>query len=222
MTLGKFTDIIVLLDRSASMRAMAHVTRSSFNEFLDSQKQIRGEARLTLAQFSDPTDFDYTYQDTPLQSVDGLTVVNYNPQGRSTALRDALGRLIDGVGARYAKVKEQARPEKVVFVILTDGEENASQRFSVADIRHRITTQQDVYKWQFVFLGANQDAILTAREYAIPMAGAMTYAYSEQGILNTSKSLNDKIGTLRSRAAGTYTVAFDDKDRSDALKSDKK
>jgi hypothetical protein len=221
MSLSKFTDIIVLLDRSSSMRKIADATRSSFNEFLDSQKQLRGEARLTLATFSDPTDFNYLYINTPLQSVEGLTLVNYRPDGFSTALRDALGRLIDGVGARYASVPEASRPEKVVFVVVTDGEENASTRFSVKDIQDRVTRQQDVYKWQFVFLGANQDAILVAQEYSMPMAAAMTYSYSEQGIGTTSRILGDKIGTLRSSNVGTYSVNFDDKDRAEALKQDK-
>jgi hypothetical protein len=222
MSLSKFTDLVFLLDRSSSMGKLAHATRSSFNEFLESQKQLVGEARLTLVQFSRPDDFVYSYLNTPLRAVEGLTTTNYFPRGGSTALRDALGRLIDETGARYAQLQESNRPENVVFVILTDGEENNSQRFSVDDIRGRITRQQDVYKWQFVYLGANQDAILVAQELAMPMASAMTYNYTEAGIYNTSKSLGEKISLLRTSVPGSYNVTFNAADRTNAMETDKK
>ena len=217
MPLAKFTDIIILLDRSSSMYSIAQATRDSFNEFLKSQRAVEGEARLTLAQFSDPEDFRVTFENVPLASVPDLDGVNYLPTGWSTALYDALGRLIDDVGRRYAKVPESSRPEKVLFAIVTDGQENSSRNLVARDVAARITKQSNDYSWQFVYLGANQDAILAAKKIAIPGLQAMSYVATEAGIYNTSKSFSDKVSLLRASVPGTYTVDFNDEDRASAM-----
>jgi hypothetical protein len=214
MPRANFTDIIVLLDRSSSMQSIAKATRDGLNEFIKSQQLVAGEARFTLVQFSTTADFKYTLQQLPVGAVEPLTELQYNPRGAATALRDALGRLIDDLGRRYAAEREHSRPEKVVLVVVTDGEENASRNITPEALKTRIQTQSDVYKWEFVYLGANQDAILAAREMSIPVAAAMDFAASEQGVNAMYASVSEKLGTYRTGLS--RSMAFDDDDRKKA------
>lgn len=212
--LGKFTDIIILLDRSASMRKMGDATINSFNDFLREQREVEGDARLILAQFSDPFDFRFTHQFVPLNSVPNLNTLTYNPGGVSTALYDAFAKLIDEVGQRYASMPESSRPEKVLFVVITDGQNNASQKESANSVARRVKLQQDTYKWQFLFLGANQDAVLTAQELSIPSWAALTYTADQKGMIYTNQLLCREATAYRTTS--NYVVNVSDDDRKKA------
>jgi von Willebrand factor type A domain-containing protein len=216
--LGKFTDIIILLDTSASMHKVAAATREAYNSFILKQKDVSGEARLTLATFSDPHSLHFVSRNIPIRSATSLTKETYDPYGSSTALYDAIAQLIDTVGSDYAQTTEHNRPEKVVFVIQTDGEENASRTYKAYDVKERIQRQRNDYKWEFIFLGANQDAILSAKEIAIPYVNAMTYSANSAATANTLDSVSEQIGNYRSRA--NYAIAFSDEDRKAATIDD--
>lgn len=174
------TDISVLLDRSGSMASIAADTVGGFNRFLADQQAIPGEAVLTLAQF-DTVGFDYIANAKPLKDVAPLTSETFVPRG-GTPLHDAMGRLIVETGARLKAMAEHERPQNVVFVVITDGEENSSHEYTGPKIAQMVTHQRDIYKWQFVYLGANQDAVVAASHMGIPAMAAASYTADPAGV----------------------------------------
>lgn len=153
------TEIICLLDRSGSMNSIITDAIGGFNKFLKDQKEVLGEAKLTLALFDD--EYEIIHNGINIQSVPELNSLTYVPRGW-TALYDAVGKTINTVGERLAKLSEEERPSKVIFVILTDGHENSSKEFTGQKIKEMIKHQKEKYSWMFVFLGANLDANKTA------------------------------------------------------------
>lgn len=172
------TDITIVLDRSGSMASVANDTIGGFNAFLAGQRAEPGEATVSLVQFD--TEYEPLYTARPVAEAPDLTNKTFVPRG-GTALLDAIGRTIIATGARLAGMADEDRPERVIFVILTDGEENSSREFHKAQIDEMIRHQTDAYQWAFVFLGANQNAIQTARSIGINSAAAMTYAATPKG-----------------------------------------
>lgn len=173
------TYVVVLLDRSGSMGVVRDSTIEGINTFIEGQKKAPGEARMTLIQFDN--DYEVNYLDKPINEVLPLNHETYCPRGM-TALIDAMGRTIDELGARLSNTPEGMRPSKVVVVVQTDGAENASRIYSRAQVSDMIKHQREKYSWEFIFLGANQDAIATASSYSI--ANAITYNANN---LSTSK-----------------------------------
>lgn len=149
------TEIVVILDESGSMSSCKSDTIGGFNEFVSSQKKIKGDANVTLVKFSDY--YKVINDGTPLSHVALLNESNYTPSN-STALLDAVGKTINSIGVRLAKAPESERPEKVIFAIITDGEENSSKEFTRKQISEMITHQKDKYSWEFLFLGADIEA----------------------------------------------------------------
>lgn len=172
MTCVTLTEIIVVLDRSGSMESIREATIEAFNGYVQSQMQSEGEVRLSLVQF------DHEYEEIstnqPISHFQPLSNTTYVPRG-STALYDAVGRTIMQTGQRYAQQPEENRPGCVIFVIQTDGFENASRVYSSKQIHDMISEQTSRYAWQFVFLGANQDAIASAGQVGISPQSALSY-----------------------------------------------
>lgn len=188
-----FTRIAVVLDRSGSMSAVREATIDGFNEFVNGQRQAPGEASLLLTQF----DHEYeTVFDKPLADVPKLDSKTYVPRG-STALHDAIGRTINELGKQLETAPEGERPEHVVLVILTDGHENASHEFTRDKIAEMVTHQREKYQWNFIFLGANQDAVLTARGFNIPQATAMSYEAERGSITATFAATTSNLRAMR-------------------------
>lgn len=172
MTMPNRCAIAVVLDRSGSMGSVRSETIEGFNEFLASQKQAPGEATLTLVQFDDQ--FDIMHDATPLECVQSLTIDTFVPRG-TTALLDAIGRTIDGLGRRLAAMPEHERPGRVIVAIITDGMENASTRYKRSQVFDMITHQRRKYSWEFMFLAADQDAIAAGRELGINREFSASY-----------------------------------------------
>jgi len=149
------TEIVIVLDESGSMSSCKTDTIGGFNEFLSTQKKIKGEANVTLVKFSDY--YKIVNDGTSLEHVAPLNESNYTPS-YSTALLDAVGRTINSVGQRLAVTDEDKRPEKVIFAVITDGYENASTEFKREKIFEMVTHQKTKYNWEFLFLGADIDA----------------------------------------------------------------
>ena len=145
MTKQDYTLITAILDASGSMSNLAAETISGFNQFIDEQKALPGDAALTLAVFSSPTNYDLVYDAVPLQSITPLTKNEYSPGGY-TALHDAICLTVDSVGAKLSALQEEERPSKVLVLIMTDGLENASRTFHAEDVKERITHQTEKYK----------------------------------------------------------------------------
>ena len=191
------TEIAFVLDRSGSMSSVAESAVTGFNEFLRDQQAAPGEARFTLVLFDD--EYLLPANALPVRQVRLLDAATYVPRG-STALLDALGRTVDDLGARLAVTPEAERPGKVIVAILTDGHENASQHFTRRDIAARIRHQRDRYGWQFLFLGANQDAIATAAALDIGAHDAATFQADAAGAKASFKSTSRKASAHRMMA----------------------
>ena len=176
--------IAVIMDRSGSMASVHEANVNGYNEFVNGQKLTPGTADLMLIMFDDHFEVRY---DQPLAQVAPMLLTDFVPRG-STALNDAIGRTIVEVGAILARMPESDRPGKVILVILTDGEENASKEFTREKVARMIGHQREVYKWEFVFLGANQDAVLTGNEYNIPSSASITYNANPVAMSNVMRS----------------------------------
>lgn len=220
MTRPDLTDITVVLDRSGSMASMKEATIESFNGFLNSQRQGAGHVQVSLIQFDDR--YEVNYEGQPLNVAPLLNDQTFQPRG-STALLDAIGRTIVATGKRLGGLPEQERPGTVIFVTLTDGQENSSQNYNQIQINSMIAEQRDKYAWQFVFLAANQDAIATAAQIGIGAGQALTMAASPSGIAASIQAVGGKMAKMRaSRAAGAVDAQFefDEADRR-AARTDK-
>jgi hypothetical protein len=189
-------EIGFVLDRSGSMAAMENEARNGFNSFLASQLDLPGEARLTLVLF----DHEYivAHDGVLIQDVPPLDNHTYVPRG-TTALLDALGRTINTIGERLDKTPEVERPAKVIIAILTDGLENASQEFRRKDIFKMIKHQREVYSWEFIFLGARQDAIHEGSSLGVPSANAVTFEGTGPGTMQAFGAASLYIGAARVR-----------------------
>lgn len=194
-------EIAFILDRSGSMESLKEQAITGFNHFLADQLNHPGAARLTLVLFDD--EYLVPVEARPLREVPALDASTYVPRS-STALLDAIGQTIDRLGQRLANTPGPERPGQVIVAILTDGLENASVRYKWEDIAGRIRHQREKYNWQFLFLGANQDAIGTAARMHIDRFNAATIEASTVSYARSSPgSLSRKIKAMRNAAAGS-------------------
>jgi hypothetical protein len=213
MTRADLTDITIVLDRSGSMSSVKAATIEAFNGFLTSQRQGAGSAWMTLVQFDN--EYDVVFNALPLDQAPELTDESFQPRG-ATALLDAMGKTMLSTGKRLGELPEADRPGTVLFVTLTDGEENSSRDYELAQINSMITEQRDKYAWQFIFLAANQDAIATAAKMGIGAAQSLTMSASPLGVHASLSALDRQVHKTRSaRVQGMPrpSVAFDDADR---------
>jgi hypothetical protein len=196
------------------MESVRSDTIGGFNAFLADQLDEGDEATITLAQFDNI--YEVVYLAIPLTNARPLDNSTFVPRG-STALLDAIGRTIQDTGKRLEALAEDRRPEKVVFVILTDGLENASNEFTAHKVNDMISHQREVYKWEFVFLGANQDAITTAANIGIRAANSLTYAANSDGVQKAFRSMSKQL--LKYRKGASAQVEFEEEDREEQRKA---
>lgn len=207
------THISVLLDRSGSMEAVKDETISGFNHFLKEQKAVGANAWFTLVQF-DSESTDVVHEAKPVRDVPNLNGDTYQPRG-STPLLDALGQTIDSTGRSLAAIPETNRPDKVVFVVITDGQENASHKFTKSRVKEMINHQMEKYDWQFIYLGANQDAFAEAGAVGIAMANSANFDGAYTGMAYAATSLN--IANYR-RTARAASLKYSDQQRAEMVK----
>ena len=212
MTNSNLTHIAFLLDRSGSMHSIKDDTEGGFNAFIAEQRQQGGECRVTLAQFDN--EYEEVYRDLPLAEVPALRLV---PRG-STALLDSIGRLVTSTGERLAALPEDERPGIVIVGIMTDGHENASREWTHPAVKALIEQQTKTYGWQFLYLGADQDAIEVGSSIGVAAANSMTYSRGKVAAVMAATSRN--IGRTRAAMAAGATaeqaaklIAFDDEQR---------
>lgn len=219
----KSTRIVIVLDRSGSMNQCRNSTITGFNTFLSKQKELPGEATLKLVQFdsnSDGMQYDTVF-DGDIRSIENLTLETFIPRG-STPLLDAQGKTIVELGEELAAMKENDRPEKVMFVTISDGEENSSQKYDRIQIRNMITHQSTKYSWDFVYLGANQDAVSVGAQMGYSRNKSMSFnAGSVKANAATWGNLNSYAATVRSSSvADISSLAFSDEERSSSMTGD--
>jgi len=154
------------------------------------------------------TTVDQIYETYPVADAPELTDENYKPRGR-TALHDAIARAVDETGEEIATVDQAEQPDNVIIVVLTDGKENASETPKDA-VRGRIETRQEADGWEFLFIGANQDAVLTAEGMGIEQDRSLTMAHDGEGTRDAYKSTSETISEARTEGSMS---GYDDEDR---------
>ena len=173
------TEIVFILDRSGSMSGLEKDTIGGFNTTIDKQKQEEGEAYVSTVLFD--TEMQVLHDRVPLANIAPLTEKEYYARG-CTALLDAIGGAIHHIGNVHKYAREEDRPEKTIFVITTDGYENASHKYTSDRVKQMIERQKQKYDWEFIFLGANIDAIETARNFGIDEERAANFVNDGEGI----------------------------------------
>lgn len=169
MTDQTLTHVYFLLDRSGSMQSIKTDTEGGFAAFVAEQVASPGSCRVTLAQFDDR--YEVVYADVAASDVPPLTL---SPRG-STALHDAMGRLVTDAGAELAALDEDARPGTVIIAVMTDGLENASREWDAPAIKALVEQQSEQYGWQFLYMGADQDAIEVGAALGVHRDHSLTY-----------------------------------------------
>ena len=173
------TELVFILDKSGSMGGLEADTIGGYNAMLKKQQAMEGECRITTVLFDNG--FRLLHDRIDLKAVSEMTGKDY-AVGGSTALLDAIGRTICKIGNVQKHTAEDFRAEKVLFVITTDGEENASREYSADGIREMIRRQKTEYGWEFIFLGANIDAVQTAGRFGIDPDRTADYLADSEGI----------------------------------------
>lgn len=159
-----YVHVGLVLDASGSMHSIREETVKSLIDFFKGLRSAEDRTLVDIWQFNTRTNHLLKSVDLNASELDDFK--NYSPNG-CTALWDAICIGIDNLGKQFAKMAEADRPDSVIFAIVTDGWENASRKFSVEDVKQRIEHQKTVYNWEFRFLGANQDAVLTGKEFGL-------------------------------------------------------
>lgn len=210
MTNPNRTLIAVLLDRSGSMQAVKADAEGGFAAFVEGQRDVRGEAVVTLARFD--TEYEVVYANRPLADVPPLDL---QPRG-GTALYDAVGRLVTDVGTELAAMPEDERPGMVVVVILTDGHENSSTEWTHDAIRALIQQQETTYSWEFLFLGANMDAVQIGTALGVQADRSLTWEASGDGVATAMALSSRYVARRRAAPVSAPVVGFTEDDRAAA------
>jgi len=191
------TEIIAIIDKSGSMHDLTSDTIGNFNNFLAEQRLVPGEAKMALTLFNHIVNF-VVPPSTNIDAIKPLDDKTYHADG-NTALYDAIGKTVTAVGESISLTAEEDRPSKIIVLIITDGLENSSQEYDQEQIATMIKHQQDVYNWEFIFMGANIDAPAVAMAMNIPMANSANFAASSEGLATAYNESNSRI--TRSRNA---------------------
>lgn len=200
----------MLLDRSGSMASLRNDVIGGVNNFIEAQRKVPGEADFTLVQFDDK--YEVNYENKKLNDVSKLTGDTFVPRGM-TALLDAFGKTINNLGEKLSKLNESDRPERVIFVIYTDGQENSSIEFTYAKISEMVKHQREKYNWQFLFLGSNLDAFAEANKLGILRNHTMTYSASPIGTQDAYTASSNLVSTMRCASSTTMdSFAFSEED----------
>lgn len=189
------TELVFILDRSGSMQSLASDTIGGFNSMIETQKKESGEAYVTTVLFDH--DYELLHDHINIEDINPITSSEYYARG-STGLLDAVGRTINAIGNRLSATPEDERPDKVIFVINTDGYENCSREFTKKQIKEMIEHQQSKYSWVFMFLGANIDAASEAGGLGIASSHSHNYAYTSEGISSAYSSVDAALCSIRS------------------------
>ena len=188
------TELVFILDRSGSMSGLESDTIGGFNAMIEKQKKEAGEAVVSTVLFDDES--MVVHDRLPLCRVPRMTDREYFTRG-CTALLDALGGAIHHIGNVHKYARKEDVPDKTLFVITTDGYENASKRYDYDKVRKMIERQKKKYGWEFLFLGANIDAAAEARRFGISEDHAVNYKCDEEGTALNYEVISDAVCAVR-------------------------
>ena len=188
------TEMLFILDRSGSMHGLETETIGGFNSTIERQKNESGEAFVSTVLFDN--EMEVLHDRVPIAEIAPLTEKEYYVRG-CTALLDAMGNAIHHIGNVHKYAREEDRPEKTIFVITTDGYENASRKYTADRVRQMVKRQKTKYGWEFIFLGANIDAVQTARAYGIDENRAANFVNDKEGIELSINAQNRLMCSIR-------------------------
>ena len=181
------TEIVTILDRSGSMAGLESDTIGGYNGFLEEQRKLEGEAILTTVLFDNQ--YELLHDRVDIQEVTLLTKGDYFVRG-STALLDAIGYSIQKIVHAHRLLPDERKPKKTIFMIITDGHENASRDYRYDEIQRMIQKERDIYGWEFIFMGANIDAVAAARDIGIHPDRSVRYQADAYGTGMNFKAMN--------------------------------
>ena len=190
----QLTEIVFILDRSGSMCGLEADTIGGFNSLIAKQKKEDGEALISTILFDDCT--EVLHDRVPLDRIKPMTEDDYYVRG-CTALMDALGKAIKHISTIHKYAREEDRPSKTIFIITTDGKENASRQYSSERVKKMVEERKSKYGWEFLFLGANIDAVETAGHFGISKDRAVNYHSDAEGTALNYEVLSDAICSIR-------------------------
>ena len=191
---NNLTEIVFILDRSGSMAGLEADTIGGFNAMLEKQKKEAGEAFLSAVLFSN--DSRVLYDRADIRKVEPMTEQQYQVGG-CTALLDAIGGAVHHIANVHKYAREEDRPGKTVFVITTDGMENASRSYTYEKVQRMVRHEQEKYGWEFLFLGANMDAISAARSFGIRDDRAVRYRGDSAGTALNYAVVSETVARVR-------------------------
>lgn len=192
------TELVFILDRSGSMNGLENDTIGGYNSLLEKQKKGSGEAVITTVLFDDQ--YELLHDRINLRGIKPITDKEYYVRGM-TALLDAVGKTIRKIDNVQKHTAEYERAENVMFIITTDGMENASREFSYEEVKKMIEHKKKKYGWEFIFLGANIDAAATAERFGISKDRASNYNADSDGTLLNYEVLSETVSYLRASRA---------------------
>ena len=188
------TELVFILDRSGSMHGMESDTIGGFNSMIAKQKKLEGRAYVSTILFDN--ECVVLHDRVGLHKIQPMSERDYTPRG-CTALLDAIGGAIHHIGNVHKYARKEDVPEHTVFVIITDGKENASQRYTAERVKQMIEKEKTQYGWEFLFLGANIDAVETAKHFGIEKSRAVTYRADREGTQLNYEVIHDAVASVR-------------------------
>ena len=188
------TEIVFILDRSGSMAGLEDDTIGGFNAMIQKQKAEDGEAYVSTVLFDNVSEVIHDRVD--IQKIEPMTRKEYYVRG-CTALLDAVGKAIHHIGNVHKYAREEDRPEKTLFVITTDGMENASRQYSYDKLKAMIERQKEKYGWEFLFLGANIDAAREAARFGIDADHSADYHADHEGTAVIYEAVSEVVCNVR-------------------------
>lgn len=192
------TELVFILDKSGSMAGLERDTIGGFNSMLSKQKALDGECRITTVLFDNR--YELLHDRIDIRAVSAMTDREYQVGG-STALLDAIGQTVHKLAAVQKNTVEEYRAEHVMFVIITDGEENSSREYSAQKVKAMIEEEREKYGWEFVFLGANIDAVETAGRFGIAADRAVDYVPDGAGTALNFQAMSETVACFRATGA---------------------
>ena len=214
------TEIVFILDRSGSMSGLESDTIGGYNSMIEKQKKEEGEALISTVLFDGQT--DVLHDRVSLDKISPITEKEYYVRG-STALLDAVGGAIRHIGNVHKYAREEDVPEKTLFIITTDGMENSSRQYSYDKVKKMIEKQKEKYHWEFIFLGANIDAVGVADRFGVDRQHAVRYECDSAGTALNFQVMNKMVSCARSaKSAKAMNEAFCSEEMLDEVREDYK
>ena len=200
---NNLVEVVFILDRSGSMGGLEADTIGGFNSTLEKQKKEKGEVLWSTVLFDN--EHEVIHNRVPIERVEELTENEYYVRG-CTALLDAIGRAVNHIGNVHKYAREEDVPEKTLFVITTDGMENASREYTYRSVKQMISRQQEKYGWEFLFLGANMDAVSEAGRLGIRAERAASFLNDKAGIAGNYETITEAMTQYRSTGVIKETI----------------